>query len=55
MYKLIIFVFCLASCATQKPKENLEVVSIKVNKKENVIEIRYNNGEVKHMYNNKVV
>lgn len=53
MFKLIIFVFCLASCATKIEKK--EVVSIKVNKKENVIELRYNNGEIKRMYNNRVV
>ena len=55
MFKLIIFVFCLASCATKIERKELKIVSVKVNKKENVIELRYNNGEVKYMYNNRVV
>lgn len=55
MFKLIIFVFCLASCATKTEKKDVKVISFKINKKENVIELRYNNGEVKYMYSNRVV
>lgn len=55
MFKLIILLLCISSCAVKKQEEKPQVTSFKINKKENVIEIKYDNGDVKYMYNNKIV